>query len=216
MIAADRVAFRFLSQTMSSEQPANFFVVNSTEQFQTLLSEDLNRVSLISFWAPWAEPCKQMNEVVLELAKKYTTVLTLQIEAESLPDIAESFDIEAVPSFVLLRGHTLLSRVSGADAAALHKEVSKHVPLPPPVVALSYTTQAPAPPPETVDDEETPDQLESRLRGLMTQSKVVLFMKGDPDQPRCGFSRKAVALLNEQNVPFTHFDILTDESVRAG
>jgi len=50
----------------------------------------------------------------------------------------------------------------------------------------------------------------------MSQSKVVLFMKGTPTAPRCGFSRKAVALLNEQKVEFTHFDILTDDNVRQG
>ena len=54
------------------------------------------------------------------------------------------------------------------------------------------------------------------MRGLMNQSKVVLFMKGTPDAPRCGFSRQTVAIFKEQNVDFTHFDILTDESVRQG
>jgi len=44
----------------------------------------------------------------------------------------------------------------------------------------------------------------------------VLFMKGSPDEPRCGFSKKIVALLEEQKVQFAHFDILTDESVRQG
>jgi len=50
----------------------------------------------------------------------------------------------------------------------------------------------------------------------MNQSKVVLFMKGTPETPKCGFSRKMVALLNEHDVKFTSFDILTDESVRQG
>ena len=40
--------------------------------------------------------------------------------------------------------------------------------------------------------------------------------KGTADEPRCGFSRKAVALLKEQNVPFTTFDILGDDEVRQG
>ena len=59
--------------------PKNFHDVQSPEHFQTLLSEDLTRISLINFWAPWAQPCKQMNEVVLELAKKYPQVLVLQV-----------------------------------------------------------------------------------------------------------------------------------------
>jgi len=81
----------------------NFHEVTSPDHFKTLLSEDLNRVSLLNFWAPWAAPCAQMNEVVLELAKKYPDLLVLQIEAEGQADIAESFDVEAVPSFVILR-----------------------------------------------------------------------------------------------------------------
>jgi len=50
----------------------------------------------------------------------------------------------------------------------------------------------------------------------MTQSKVVLFMKGTPAEPRCGFSRKTIAVLRGKNVEFSHFDILTDDSVRQG
>ena len=59
--------------------PPNAVAVTSPEHFQSLLSQDLQRVSLINFWAPWAEPCKQMNEVVVELAKKYPQVLVLQV-----------------------------------------------------------------------------------------------------------------------------------------
>ena len=64
---------------MPSLNPMNLIDVESPEHFQELLSKDLNRVSLINFWAPWAEPCKQMNQVVLELAKKYEDVLVLQV-----------------------------------------------------------------------------------------------------------------------------------------
>ena len=46
--------------------------------------------------------------------------------------------------------------------------------------------------------------------------QVVLFMKGSPDVPRCGFSRRTVALLRDHKVEFDSFDILSDESVRSG
>jgi glutaredoxin-related protein len=67
-----------------------------------------------------------------------------------------------------------------------------------------------------VEKEETPEELNTRLRRLMNQSTVVLFMKGSPDQPRCGFSRKICGLLRDKNIEFSHFDILTDEPVRQG
>lgn len=63
---------------------------------------------------------------------------------------------------------------------------------------------------------EAVEELEERLRRLMTKSNVVLFMKGSPDEPRCGFSRKISGLLRDNKIEFTHFDILTDESVRQG
>ena len=50
----------------------------------------------------------------------------------------------------------------------------------------------------------------------MGQARVVLFMKGSPDTPRCGFSRRIVGLLKNEHVAFSHFDILQDESVRQG
>eukprot|EP00048_Salpingoeca_helianthica_P016297 m.231540 g.231540 ORF g.231540 m.231540 type:complete len:327 (-) comp18398_c0_seq1:37-1017(-) len=58
--------------------------------------------------------------------------------------------------------------------------------------------------------------LQDRLRALITQAPVVLFMKGTPDTPRCGFSSKIVALLRAEAVPFASFDILSDEEVRQG
>lgn len=90
------------------------------------------------------------------------------------------------------------------DAEKVTASIAKHLGIPPSVE--SQTSKA----------EETPDELEARMRGIMKQSRVVLFMKGEPDSPRCGFSRKAVGLLRDKGVAFTHFDILEDEAVRQG
>lgn len=59
--------------------PENLHAVKSSGHFQELLKQDLNRVSLISFWADWAEPCKRMNDVVTELAKKHPKLLVLTV-----------------------------------------------------------------------------------------------------------------------------------------
>ncbi|PWN97037.1 glutaredoxin [Tilletiopsis washingtonensis] len=186
------------------------------------MQADLARVSLLNFWAPWAEPCGQMNAVVEELAAKYPQLLVLMIEAESLPDVSESFDIDSVPSFVLLRGHTLLSRISGANAAALSAAVASHAaPAATGANAPLSSTNAPAPAPGAYDEhhvpaQETQEELEERCRKLMERQDVMLFMKGNPDNPKCGFSQKTVALLRQEGVRFGSFDILQDEAVRQG
>ena len=65
------------------------------------------------------------------------------------------------------QGHTLLSRISGADAAALTSAVAHHT-RPNAAAPLSHTDRAPAPAPA----EETLDQLNERLRNLMNRNKV--------------------------------------------
>ncbi|KAF8885487.1 hypothetical protein BD779DRAFT_1673661 [Infundibulicybe gibba] len=104
----------------------NFITVNSATHIQKLLSEDLTRVSLIYFWVPWAEQRERMDEVVLGLAKRYHMTLFLKVKAQELADITESFDIEAAPYFVILRGHTFLVRISGADEVALNQALETH------------------------------------------------------------------------------------------
>ena len=48
----------------------------------------------------------------------------------------------------------------------------------------------------------------------MKADKVVLFMKGDRDTPRCGFSQKIIGILEKEGYEYSTFDILSDESVR--
>lgn len=80
---------------------------------------------------------------------------------------------------------------------------------------LSRSDKLPVAPP-AVEKVETPEELNDRLRRLMIQSNVMLFMKGSPDEPRCGFSRRICGLLRDNKIEFSHFDILKDESVRQG
>lgn len=50
----------------------------------------------------------------------------------------------------------------------------------------------------------------------VAEHPVVLFMKGVPDQPRCGFSSLAVQILDHVGAPFVGVDVLQDESLREG
>jgi Grx4 family monothiol glutaredoxin len=61
-----------------------------------------------------------------------------------------------------------------------------------------------------------PPALRARLTALTTAAPVVLFMKGEPDAPRCGFSKRVVAALRAASIEFNSFDILTDDDVRQG
>ncbi len=55
-----------------------------------------------------------------------------------------------------------------------------------------------------------------RLSNIVNSSDVVLFMKGTPLFPQCGFSNKAVSILDHCNVAFESVDVLQDMEVRQG
>ena len=58
--------------------------------------------------------------------------------------------------------------------------------------------------------------LKQRIDELVRGNDVVLFMKGTPLFPQCGFSSRAVAILDRLGVPFESVDVLQDPEIRAG
>ena len=59
------------------------------------------------------------------------------------------------------------------------------------------------------------DQKE-KISNLISSDDVVLFMKGTPDFPQCGFSANVIGILNYFGVKFTSFNVLEDNELREG
>lgn len=60
------------------------------------------------------------------------------------------------------------------------------------------------------------DDLKNRIESLLQSDPVVLFMKGEPESPQCGFSARAVSILQALGVPFKAVNILADWELRQG
>jgi monothiol glutaredoxin len=58
--------------------------------------------------------------------------------------------------------------------------------------------------------------LRSRIESLLQSNRVVLFMKGQPNMPQCGFSAKAVGALGALGVDYAHVNVLADQDIREG
>ncbi|MGQ0802078.1 MAG: Grx4 family monothiol glutaredoxin [Pseudomarimonas sp.] len=58
--------------------------------------------------------------------------------------------------------------------------------------------------------------LHQRIETLLAEHRVVLFMKGSPDAPRCGFSAKAVGILGGMLDRYHTVDVLEDAEIREG
>jgi monothiol glutaredoxin len=60
------------------------------------------------------------------------------------------------------------------------------------------------------------DPVLSRIDTLVKSADVVLFMKGTPLFPQCGFSSRAIAILDHLGVAYQSVDVLQDQEVRQG
>ena len=60
------------------------------------------------------------------------------------------------------------------------------------------------------------DQTNARIDALVKEHPVVLFMKGSALFPQCGFSSRAVAILQHLDVEFETVDVLQDQEIRQG
>ncbi len=100
-----------------------------------------------------------------------------------------------------------MKRIEGAKAADVTKSVK------------ALAKPGSSPPKKAVSEPqvvESSQDLNERLKKLVNSSPVILFMKGDPNTPRCGFSRQTVELLATLNAKYETFDILSDDAVRQG
>lgn len=122
----------------------------------------------------------------------------------------------------------MVDQVEGADAAALTQKVTKHfgslaasikgptAPLANARIASNGAASTSGAANGVGSKQQSQQALQPRLDKLVHSAPVMLFMKGTPEGPRCGFSAKVVDALQKAGIEFKHFDILSDEAVRQG
>ncbi|CAK1579283.1 unnamed protein product [Parnassius mnemosyne] len=161
------------------------------------------QLTVVHFSTDWAEQCPQITTVLEELAAlpeiKSSNTKFGVCNAETLSEISLKYKVDSVPTVVFFKNGAQVDRVDGADVSQITSKVK----------SLSFGKSTPT----TI----TPKQpLEERLKALINKHTVMIFMKGNRDAPRCGFSRTLIQIINETGVQYDTFDILTDEEVRQG
>lgn len=86
-----------------------------------------------------------------------------------------------------MKNKTIIDRIDGIDIAKLTLLCKK----------LSNSTSA--------TNQTSGENIEARLKNLINKSTVMIFMKGDRNTPKCGFSKQLIAILNETELVFKFF-----------
>lgn len=127
------------------------------------------------------------------------------VDVEANNDLATQFQVVSVPMIVCLKKGQVVKKIDTLEPTKLVNIIKEQLK----VFELVKADESG----EKVDPKEA---FKAYLKKLTSRAPVMIFMKGDPKAPRCGFSRQLVELLAKHNIEYESFDILQDEEVRQG
>ncbi|KAI8855131.1 thioredoxin-like protein [Chytridium lagenaria] len=102
---------------------SNAIIIQAEAQLEAFVKD--RRISIINFFAPWAEQSKDMDEVFDELSRRFPALPFLKVEAEEFPDLSESYEVAMVPTFIIIVDGKVAQRIEGANAPLLTSTVEK-------------------------------------------------------------------------------------------
>lgn len=130
-------------------------------------------------------------------------IVLCTVDVEENNDLATEASVLSVPMIVCMVKGTAVRKIDTLNPdkviTTIREELKKRT-------MLADLTQG-----------DSKEKFKEYLKKLTNRSSVMIFMKGDPKMPRCGFSRQLMELLSNHNITnFDTFDILQDEDVRQG
>jgi len=96
----------------------------TNETFQATL--DRGGIVLIDWWAPWCGPCRAFGPTYERVAEKHPEITFGKVNTEAQPELASKFQIQAIPTLMVIRDNTLLFSQAGMLREPALEELVKH------------------------------------------------------------------------------------------
>ncbi|CAJ1931671.1 unnamed protein product [Sphenostylis stenocarpa] len=120
--------FEFVEKSSYSSSSSSLILTfHSTAKWKAHFdaSKETNKLMVIDFTASWCGPCKYMDPIIKEFAAKYTNVEFIKIDVDELMEVAQAFEVQTMPTFILIKKGKIVEKVVGAKKEELQKLIEK-------------------------------------------------------------------------------------------
>ena len=99
------------------------WIVDAGDADFSEIAEQASMPVLVDLWAVWCGPCRQVSPVLARLAhERAGQVKLVKVDVDKAPELSQRFDVQAVPTLLVLRGDEVVARQTGAAPANMLSE----------------------------------------------------------------------------------------------
>jgi glutaredoxin-related protein len=167
----------------------------------------VNKLLLVHIELEQISVCKTLNEALLAISRDAEFMQQLafcRLNADYFYDLLNAYHVNAAPTVLFFHRTKVIDRVDGFNQSDLLKKIKLHVNK----IGVIQSTEIKS------DHGTVMANAEHKIKLLLDSSPIILFMKGTPASPQCGFSRQACHLLDEHKIKYDYFDVLADQNTR--
>jgi len=103
------------------------WIVDATEGEFSEVVEKATIPVVVDLWAPWCGPCRMVSPALEALARQFANRIKLvKVDVDQAPGLSRRFDVQSIPTLLLMRGSEVISRQIGAvPEAALRQWIER-------------------------------------------------------------------------------------------
>ncbi|KAF8378380.1 hypothetical protein HHK36_029719 [Tetracentron sinense] len=117
-----------VSSTTNASASSRIIAIHSAARWRAHFdaSKLSTQLMVIDFTATWCKPCRLMEPAIEEMAAKFTDVGFVKIDVDELMEVARAFEVQAMPSFLLIKQGKVVDKVVGTKKDELQRKIEKH------------------------------------------------------------------------------------------
>jgi thioredoxin 1 len=93
--------------------------VSDIKEYDQIVKE--NKIVFIDFYAEWCGPCKRISPYIDDLSELFDHIKFIKIDVDKMEQLSNSFKIQAMPTFLILKNGKEETRITGADKDKIKK-----------------------------------------------------------------------------------------------